>query len=149
MAHNTYMTYLMKGITSGSSTTWEKLCDIKDFPDLGGAPNALDTTTLSDPAHTYIQDILDNGGNLEFNANYDLATYITLEGYKGVEGQYAVWFGGTASGNTVTPSGNLGKYEFDGYLTVWKKGAGVGAVQEMGIAISPSTPIVQTATVSG
>lgn len=46
MAISTYKVFLMKGTTSGSSTTYEKLVDIKDFPDLGGAPEMLETTTL-------------------------------------------------------------------------------------------------------
>lgn len=40
----TYQTYLMHG-TSGSYT---KLCDIKEFPDLGGEPEQVEITTLSD-----------------------------------------------------------------------------------------------------
>lgn len=48
MAINTYKVFLMKGATSGGNTTWTKLIDIKDFPDLGGSPEMLETTTLSD-----------------------------------------------------------------------------------------------------
>jgi len=33
-ATNTFKTFLMKG-TGTSTVTWAKLCDIKDFPDLG------------------------------------------------------------------------------------------------------------------
>jgi len=31
-----------------SATSLSKVVDIKDFPDLGGAPEVLETTTLSD-----------------------------------------------------------------------------------------------------
>jgi hypothetical protein len=141
MAINTYKTYLMKGTGSGSSTTYEKLIDIKDFPDLGSAPPTLDTTTLSDAMHTYIEDIMDTGGGLEFNANYTKADYSTLEALKGTTCKFAVWFGASESGGVVTPDGSDGKFSFEGQLSVWKKGAGVSAVQEMGISIAPSTPI--------
>ena len=40
MAISTYKVFLMKKGTS----TYEKLVDIKDFPDLGGAPEMLETT---------------------------------------------------------------------------------------------------------
>ncbi|MFA5675454.1 MAG: hypothetical protein WDA65_02930 [Christensenellales bacterium] len=46
MAISTYPITLKAGGT--------KLCDIKDFPDLGAAPEMLDATTLSDVARVYI-----------------------------------------------------------------------------------------------
>ena len=39
MAISTYKAFLMKG--TGETPTYEKLIDIKDFPDLGGAPEML------------------------------------------------------------------------------------------------------------
>lgn len=138
-AHNTYMTYLMNAGASGS--TYTKLIDIKEFPDLGSAPPTLDTTTLSDAMHTYINDILDTGGGLEFNANYKLEDYQTLQAHVGKNEKYAIWFGATVTEGVATPSGEFGKFEFEGELSVWKKGAGVGAVQEMGLSIAPSTEI--------
>lgn len=50
MAISTYKIFLMK---KGESA-YEKLIDIKEFPDLGGAPEMLETTTLSDKMQTYI-----------------------------------------------------------------------------------------------
>lgn len=52
MAISTYKIFLMKKAETGN--TWEKLIDIKEFPDLGGAPEMLETTTLSDRMQTYI-----------------------------------------------------------------------------------------------
>ena len=46
MAISTYKVFLMKKAASGG--TYSKVVDIKDFPDLGGAPEMLETTTLSD-----------------------------------------------------------------------------------------------------
>ena len=45
---NTYKTFLMQGATTGGSTTWTKLLDIKDYPDLFGSPEKLEKTTLGD-----------------------------------------------------------------------------------------------------
>ena len=65
MAISTYKIFLMMKETS----TYTKLVDIKDFPDLGGAPEMLETTTLSDKMQTYIPGIQSIDA-LEFTANY-------------------------------------------------------------------------------
>ena len=137
MASSTYKTFLMK---KGTGTTYEKLVDIKDFPDLGGAPEMLETTTLSDGMQTYIEGIMSSDA-LEFTINYDLDTYTTLSALKGTETEFAVWFGGTESNGTVTPTGSEGKFEFKGYLSVRVNGKGVNEVKEATISIAPSTPI--------
>ena len=138
--HNSYQTYLM---VSENGTSWEKLIDIKDFPDLGTAPPTLDATTLSDSMHIYINDIKDTGGALESTANYTLEGYTALEAYNNVTKHYAIWFGATTAEGVDTPSGQYGKFKFQGELSHWKKGAGVSAVQEMGISIAPSTIITR------
>lgn len=137
MATSSYKTFLMKKVAE----TYEKLVDIKDFPDLGGSPETLETTTLSDPAHTYIEGI-QSQESLEFTINYDPATYKTLEELKGVETDFAVWFGGTESAGVTTPSGADGKFTFKGYLSVRVSGKGVNEVREAVVSIAPSTAIV-------
>ena len=140
MAISTYKVFLMKGTTSGSSTTWAKLVDIKEFPDLGGAPEMLETTTLSDKMQTYIAGIQSLEG-LNFTANYTKADFTTLNALEGQTNDYAVWFGGTESGGVVTPDGSDGKFEFKGQLSVYPVGGGVNEVVDMNITIAPSTPI--------
>lgn len=136
MAISTYKCYLM--IQSG--TEYSKLVDIKDFPDLGGAPEMLETTTLSDKMQTYIPGIQSNDA-LEFTANYTKADYTALAALAGTTKSYAVWFGGTESGGTVTPDGSNGKFSFDGELSVHVVGGGVNEVVDMTITIAPSTVI--------
>lgn len=60
MAISTYKTFLM----IGDGGSWSKLIDIKEFPDLGGVPEMLDTTTMSDGARTYILGIQETEANL-------------------------------------------------------------------------------------
>ncbi len=141
MASSTYKTFLMK---KGTGDTYEKLVDIKDFPDLGGAPEMIETTTLSDSMQTYIEGIMGSDA-LEFTINYDLETYETLLAMKGVETEFAVWFGGTESNGVVTPTGSEGKFEFKGYLSARVLGKGVNEVKEATISIAPSTPITLAA----
>lgn len=136
MASSSYMTFLMRKTAS----TYEKLVDIKDFPDLGGAPEMLETTTLSDSMQTYVEGIQSLDA-LEFTINYDLETYTTLSEMKGVETEFAVWFGGTETGGVVTPTGSEGKFNFKGTLSVRVVGKGVNEVKEAIISIAPSTPI--------
>lgn len=138
MAINTYKISLMMKGASGS--TYTKLVDIKDFPDLGGAPEMLETTTLSDKMQTYIPGIQQLDG-LEFTANYDMDDFVKLKELEGVTNSFAVWFGGTESNGTVTPTGSDGKFSFEGQLSVYPVGAGVNEVVDMKISIAPSTPI--------
>ena len=137
MAISTYKTFLM---VQKSGETWEKLIDIKNFPDLGGAPEMLETTTLSDGMQTYIPGIQSLDG-LEFTANYTKEDFDTLKEMEGTEYKFSVWFGGTVSGSTVTPTGTDGKFDFGGQLSVFPVGGDVNAVIEMTINIAPSTPI--------
>lgn len=137
MAISTYKIFLMSS-TDGS--TYEKLIDIKSFPDLGGAPEMLETTTLSDAMQTYIPGIQSLDA-LEFEANYTKDDFAKLKALEGKEQQYAVWFGGTGEGETLTPTGSDGKFKFKGQLSVYPVGGGVNEVVNMNINIAPSTPI--------
>ncbi len=138
MAISTYKVFLMKKGSSGN--TYAKLIDIKDFPDLGGAPEMLETTTLSDPAQTYIPGIQSQEA-LEFTANYTKTDYDTLKALEDQDLDLALWFGGTESGGVATPTGADGKYKFTGRLSVFISGGGVNEVVDMTVSIAPSTLI--------
>ncbi len=137
MAISTYKVFLMK---KGDGSTYTKLIDIKDFPDLGGSPELLETTTLSDKMQTYIPGIQSNDA-LEFTTNYTKEDYTTLAALADTEADYAVWFGGTESEGVVTPDGSNGKFSFKGKLSVHVNGGGVNEVVDMTITIVPSTVI--------
>ena len=136
MATSSYKTFLMQK----KENAYEKLVDIKDFPDLGGAPEMLETTTLSDPMQTYIEGIQSQDA-LEYTINYDLTTYQKLLAMKGTETEFSVWFGGNEENGVVTPTGAEGKFNFKGYLSVRVVGKGVNEVKEAIISIAPSTAI--------
>ena len=143
MAISTYKVFLMHKASSGE--TYTKLIDIKEFPDLGGEPEMLETTTLSDNMQTYIAGIQSMDG-LSFSANYDMTEYQKLKALEGKKESYAVWFGGTESSGTVTPDGSNGKFAFDGELSVYPVGGGVNEVVGMNVTIAPSTPITFSET---
>ena len=141
MYTSTYKTFLMKGTGTGT-TTYQKLVDITEYPDLGGEPEMLDTTTLSDKARTFILGIQQNEG-MTFNANYDPTDYQALKALEEAETPFAVWFGGTESGGVVTPTGSEGKFAFKGYLSVRIDGGSVNEVRGMTISIAPTTVITE------
>jgi len=143
MAISTYKVFLMHKTSGGD--TYSKLVDIKEFPDLGGEPEMLETTTLSDNMQTYIAGIQSLDG-LAFAANYDLAKFQELKALEGSQHDFAVWFGGTEAGGVVTPDGSNGKFSFKGELSVYPVGGGVNEVVGMNITIAPSTPIAFSAT---
>ena len=136
MAISTYKVYLMKK----SDSTYSKLIDIKEFPDIGGDPEMLETTTLSDKMQTFIMGIQSNEA-LSFTANYTKADFTTLQALEGSEADYAIWFGATESGGSVTPDGSNGKFSFKGELSVHVNGGGVNEVVEMTVTIAPTTAI--------
>lgn len=136
MATSTYMTFLMHK----NEDAWEKLLDITEFPDLGGEPELLETTTLSHRMQTYVKGVQSNEG-LNFNANYDLTEYKALKALEGKDEEYAVWFGGTETASLPTPTGSEGKFSFRGDLSVFVTGGGVNEVRGMTITIAPSTVI--------
>lgn len=127
---------------ASASAEYAKLVDIKDFPDMGGTPEMLETTTLSDPMQTFIAGIqtLDSSG-LQFTANYTKADFTTLKALEGTEKDYAVWFGATTANDVDTPTGSDGKFAFSGILSVFPTGGGVNEVVNMTISIAPSTKI--------
>ena len=139
MATSTYKTFLMHK----KGENYEKLVDITEFPDIGSDPEMLETTTLSDKMKTFIMGIQGNEG-LSFSANYDKTAYQALKALEGKDESYAVWFGGTESAGTVTPTGSEGKFSFNGELSAHPTGGSVNEVRGMSITIAPSTVITET-----
>ena len=123
-------------MTSTDGTVYTKLCDIKDFPDLGGAPELIEITTLTDTQQRYINGIKQIKA-LEFTANYDDTTYDTLAAMTGTK-KFAVWFGNAGTGTD-------GKFKFEGQLSVYIPGGKSNSAVEMKISIAPSTIITKDA----
>lgn len=136
MAISTYQVYLMYNAT-GTGSTYSKLVDIKSFGDIGGAPEQLDTTTLSDKIKTSILGIQELD-LLDFTANYTKEDFTKVKALEGDDLPFAVWFGGTEAGE---PDGHNGKFSFKGMLSVFANGGGVNEVVDMTINIAASTEI--------
>lgn len=131
MAISTAKTYLYYNTVS---TTFVKLCDIVNYPDLGSAPNKIDTTDLSATnMKTFINGLME-APDLTFEVMYDKTLYTTLKGLEGTSRKYQILFGST--------TGTDGKFEWTGQLKVWVTGAGVDEVRKMTVQISAETEIV-------
>lgn len=125
-AISTYGVTLKWGATSQAVT---KEVDIKNFPDLGGAPELIEVTTLSDAMQVFINGI-QTAGEMAFTCNYTKDSYETVEGDANTELYYALEFG---------DKGDEGIFEWQGMHSVHITGAEVNAPVEMVITIAPST----------
>ena len=125
MAISSYQTVLKCGASSEALT---KLCPIKDFPDLFGDPNLLETTTLDDNMQTNIPGIL-SSDTLAFTANWDKEIAAQIKEKEGTTQYWSLEF---SDGS---------KFTWQGQATLGVPGKGVDEVVEMTINIVASTVI--------
>lgn len=122
--------------SESKSGTYEKVCPIKSYPDMGGAPEMLQTTDLEDDMHTYTPGVQDLGGGLEFTANFNAADYAKIKGMKGKDLFFQLRMG---------KDGADGVFDWEGEIDVWMAGGEVNAVRDMTVISTPSTVIGFTA----
>lgn len=125
MAISTYLATLKWGTTADQVA---KVIDIKEFPDLMGEPNMLETTTLSDGAQTYIPGIK-SMDSMAFLFNYTKESFKAVRDDEGKELFYELSF---SDGS---------KFTWQGSHVATLPGKGVDEVVEAGITIAPSTVI--------
>lgn len=133
MAISTAKTYLMyKGKDSGMPSTFEMLCPITNYPDMGSTPSKLDTTDLS--AEKFKTSILglQEAPDLTFEANYDKTLFDKINGLAGTTYTFELQFGA---------DGAEGKFDWDGQVVVYVTGGGVDEVRKMTIVVSAETEI--------
>lgn len=158
---STYGTYLKVKEKGEEDSTYKILCPITDFPDLGGEPEMLQTTTLGDKAHTYIEgiqsmDALSFTTNLYFGADTQEGSFLYIKKtYDSASTMYDFCLdfvkdpvGNGEAGGTVTGEVLL-RASWSGQLAIWANGGGVDEVVGCTISISPSTPIEYTKPANG
>ena len=139
---NTFLMYKLKSDTTGNLT---KLADIKEFPDMGGEPELLETTTLTNHNQTYIPGI-QSLDNLTFTTNFDPDEYLALKDNAGKECYFELWHGVDSSGE---PDGHNGAHYWDGQYSVFENGGGVNEVINATITVAASSDILFKRTASG
>ena len=130
MAMNTYGIRLLWG---ESAEAVEKIVDIKDFPDMIGEPEMLETTTLSDAQVTNIPGIK-SSETLTFTCNYTKEDFTAVNADAEKALHYALEFS----------DGSL--FTWQGQHTCGLPGKGVNEVVEFTINIAASSPVVFATT---
>jgi len=125
MAINTYGITLKWG---ESAEALAKVVDIKDFPDMIGDPEMLETTTLSDAQVTNIPGIK-SSDMLTFTCNYTKEDFTAVNADAGKALHYALEF---SDGS---------KFTWQGQHTCGLPGKGVNEVVEFTINIAASTAV--------
>ena len=118
---------MSKGITLSYGEN--KLTNLQEIPDLGGATEAIEITTLADAAHMYIDGLKDYGDSLEFKFLYEEAQFTTLNSLN--ESQN--W-------KVELPDGAA--CSFGGTCSVKLDGVGVGAALTYTLAIKPNSEML-------
>lgn len=146
--YSTQLAYAAKPDEGGAAlvaTAFKRVVRIKDYGDLMGTPEPLDTTDLEDGMSTNTPGIKQTD-SLEFTfnytkENYDAAKKLDDDG----EHVFALHFNGkfesTANDAAVKTEGTDGAFYFIGQLSVGISGAGVNEVREGTITISQSSEV--------
>ena len=116
---------------SSDGITWEKLCKIKSYPALGGAPDQLETTDLEDEVQTFVLGV-QSLDSMDFTANYTLETYLAVKAKEMTDLHYRLKMG---------KDGKDGVATWDGQHSVYVNEGEVNGVREMTISVSASTKI--------
>ena len=106
-----------------------ELTNLQEIPELGGEAEAIEITTLADPAHMYMDGILNYGDSLAFKFLYEKAQFTTLSAAKEVE----EWRVELPDGATCS---------FSGTCSVKLDGVGVNAALTYTLAVKPSSEMI-------
>ena len=111
-----------------SAETVTKVIDVKDFPDMLGAPEQLECTTLRDEAQVFINGIR-SSSELNFTYNYTKEDFAKVEADANKSLHYALIF---SDGS---------KFTWQGQHTSGLPGKGVNEVIEATVNIAASTAV--------
>lgn len=142
---STYGTYLK--VKASGDSDYKILCPIQDFPDLGGEPEMLQTTTLGDKAHTYIEgiqsmDALTFNTNLYFGAETEEGSFLYIKKtYDNTSASYDFCVDFVQDPDATGKGTTLLRASWTGQLSIWVTGGGVDEVVACTISIAPSTVI--------
>ena len=124
--------------TSETATgTYTELVPVKDFPDLGSAPDTIEVTTLRDKMKRYIQGLQDTG-SFEFTYNYTKTDFTKVKALDDNDTHYfELDFGNDGEGGE-------GTFFFAGQVTTYVAGTGTGSVVEAKIVVTCDSEVKTT-----
>lgn len=138
-----------RAIDAAADSTYTKLCDITDFPDLAGEMERAETTTLSEKVARTYKKTIRNSNDLTFTANYNREEYKTIQEMEyptdeDAETEYAFCLMFEQDGSVI---------EWTGEISVGITGGGIGEAVHMNVTIVTTTPpklnTKKTATLDG
>ena len=106
-----------------------ELTNLQEIPELGGEAEAIEITTLADPAHMYMDGILNYGDSLAFKFLYEKAQFSTLSAAK----ESQDWKVELPDGATCS---------FEGTCSVKLDGVGVNAALTYTLSVKPSSEMI-------
>lgn len=106
-----------------------ELTNLQEIPELGGEAEAIEITTLADPAHMYMDGILNYGDSLAFKFLYEKTQFTTLSAAKETQ----EWKVELPDGATCS---------FNGTCSVKLDGVGVNAALTYTLAVKPSSEMI-------
>lgn len=136
-AESTIGTFLFYG---ESAESLAKLLRIKNYPDLGGAPEMIETTDLECKDETQVPGVR-SASSMEFTANYNSDVYNAVDAKAGKPGYYEVRFG--------DENGKNGIFKFQGQHSIFANGGDVNAAREMTVTIARSSKIEKVTQIGG
>lgn len=125
---------ISKGITLAvklSGSTFTNLTNLQEIPSLGSADkDSIETTTLADSAHTYVDGLENYGDSVDFKFLYEKAQFDTLYGISGAK-EWKVTLPGTSAAVC----------SFSGTSGVSLDGVGTNAALTYTLKIRPTTAL--------
>lgn len=121
------MAVISKGITLFHAE--KALTNLQEIPELGGTAEAIEVTTLADPAHMYTDGILNYGDSLDFKFLYEKAQFVELAALDGSQS----WKVELPDDSTCS---------FSGSCSVKLDGVGVNAALTYTLSIKPDSAMV-------
>jgi hypothetical protein len=127
------MAVISKGITlsykAASGGEFIELTNLQEIPELGGEAEAIEITTLADPAHMFTDGILNYGDSLAFKFLYEKTQFETLTGLDGAQEWKVTLPDATAC-------------TFGGTCSVKLDGVGVNAALTYTLAVKPNSEMI-------
>lgn len=121
------MATISKGITIKVGD--KVLTNLQEIPELGGAAESIEITTLGDAAHMYTDGILNYGDSLNFKFLYEKEQFTELNALEG-------------SQNIVVTLPDNETCTFSGTCSVKLDGAGVNVALTYTLSVKPNSEMV-------
>lgn len=123
---------------SEDGSQWTKLCPIKSFPALGGAPEQIEITDMEAESQAFIPGV-QSVDAMEFGANYTPESYLAVNAKANKPLKYRIKLGKNGVAGTAT---------WDGQHSVYVNEGEVNGAIGMTITVSPSSKVTVAATPS-